>query len=115
MPVEPNTKASLFGTGAQSADTALLATNVTPSESPVDLRFTVQLDTASNVTVTAWNGSAEESLLLHDGTDLDAGEVYVFPLPAQESLEYNVELGTGASVDLLLVDELPPGSAGEPQ
>lgn len=115
MPIEPNTKASLFGTGAKSADTALLASNVTPSSSPVDLRFTLQLDTATNVSVTAWNGTAEESLLLHDGSNLDAGEVYAFPLPAQESLEYNVELGTGASVDYLIVDELPSGTAGEPQ
>lgn len=116
MPIEPNTKASLYSTGSKSADTNLLTTNVTPSQSPVDLRLTVQVDTGSVVNATVWNGSAKESLTLHDGTALDAGELYVLPIPgAQESLEYNVELGTGASVDYLVVDELPSAMAGEPQ
>ena len=107
MPLVANEKARLFDTAAQTADTDVLPSEMTPSESPAAFVVTVQVASAATVKVAETVSGTTKSYVLNDGTQLGAGELYTFEVPVRDAGSYNIRLGSGVAIDVLNVDEIP--------
>lgn len=105
MPTEPNAKARVFSADSRSADTNILAANVTPSSGPALFEITTAVNTSAQPKITEWNGSAGETYHLNNGSALGANQLLRESIAVREGSEYNVQFGSDVNVLVLNVDE----------
>lgn len=102
-----NGKARLFDQTGQSANTNVLGTNVTPSDSPVVWTLTTQVNTTAKVSLQEFDSGAGTTLnsTLNGGAAIDGGERYSWTTMVRDDNEYNVQYDSDVDVMLLTVDE----------
>lgn len=105
MPVEPNNKARLYNDTGNAANTNVLASNLTASESPLVWDLWAHVNTSTVMSVQEWDGSFLANHTLNDGAQIDGGELYRFPVAVTEDNEYNVRFDQDVDVRLLQIDE----------
>lgn len=104
---------------AASADTDILASNITPSsfidnagntvQVPCLFRIQVQTDTAavfSAMVTNAEGGAGEMTLKFNAGADLAAGALYIFDMLVEEGDSVNFQFDDDVNVDKLIVQEI---------
>lgn len=101
-----------YNISAPGADTNVLATNLTPSESVNALRVTVCLSTGSVFNLYTYDGTTAFVNGLNESNALNAGDVYsfAFPIPnenaAGTSIQFNFQVETDSVFRFLVVDEV---------
>lgn len=105
MPIDPNNKARLYNDTANAGGTSVLASNVTPSESPVVFEVTTAINTSSAVDLVEWDGTTEFNHTINGGSALGATTLLTESIPVNENSEYNVQYRNDVDVHVLLIDE----------
>lgn len=105
MPVDPNNKARAYNDTGIASGTSVLASNVTPSESPVVFEITTAVNASARLDLIEWDGTTEFNHTLNGGSNVGATTLHTEAVPVNENSEYNVQFGSDVNVNVLLIDE----------
>lgn len=105
MPINANNKSFTYSGGAKTANSPVLATNVTPSETPVVFDITTAVNTSTAVDLVTWDGTTEFNKTLNGGSAIGADDLFQESVNVNDALEYNVQYRQDVSLDLLTIDE----------
>lgn len=101
----PLQKAHVHDTAA-TANTDILASDITPSDPPCLFRIEIQSDTAAVFSAMVDDGSSEVTLKFNGGAQLTAGALYVFDMLVHADDNVNFQLDQNANVDKLTIQEI---------
>lgn len=96
----------LYDTSAQTANSDLFSTDMTPNLSASTYRITIALKSASVVNVKEDDGNSVVNYDLNSGATIDADEVHVFDVPVRDTSSYNIQLESSVGIKVLQVDEV---------
>lgn len=102
----PEAQDRLYDTGAQTANSDLFSSDITPSNSPSALRVTVALKSASIVNVKENDGSTTVNYDLNNGSQIGADELHVYDVPVRAGSSYNIQVESSVGIKVLNVDEV---------
>jgi hypothetical protein len=91
--------ANLHGS-AETADTDILASDVTPTNTPSLIRTMVMLETSGVFSIMLKNGGTTKKLKCNGGTTLNADAVYMFDFLVASGDAYNFQTSASGNVTL---------------
>lgn len=102
----PAAKANEFDVAAPGVDTDILASDITPSNTPSICRVAVVLATASVFKARVTQGATTFDVKLNSGAALVASCLYVFDIPWEEGDSINFQVETDGIIQVLKAHEV---------
>jgi len=104
--LRPIIKASLFNTSV-SANTNILSSDITPTNSPATFRIYATFDTAGVLSVMRTRSSTTVAEQLNGGSQLTAGAPYIFDIIVESGDSINLQYSVNATLLVLKIIEIP--------